>query len=69
MTPRLLDVREVAELLRLSVGTVYHLVSEKRLPCVRLSARCLRFQESAIQELITTLAVEAAPSGARGKKG
>ena len=69
MTPRLLDVREVAELLGLAVGTIYHLVSEKRLPCVRLSARCLRFQESAIQELIATLAVDAAPSGPRGKKG
>ena len=69
MTSRLLDVNEVAELLGLAVGTVYHLVSEKKLPCVRLSARCLRFQESAIQELISAIAVDAAPHPARRKKG
>jgi excisionase family DNA binding protein len=38
--------------LGLAPGTVYHLVSEKRLPCVRLSRRCLRFQPSAIDEYI-----------------
>lgn len=43
--PRLLKISEVAALLGLSVGTIYHLVSQRRLPCIRLSARCLRFSE------------------------
>jgi excisionase family DNA binding protein len=60
MTDRLLNVIEVAALLGLAPGTIYHLVSQKRLPCVRLSARCLRFQESAIQQFINSLAQEAA---------
>ena len=47
-TSRLWDVDEVAEFLGLSVGTIYHLVSERRIPCVRLSARCLRFQMDVI---------------------
>jgi excisionase family DNA binding protein len=59
---RLLDVNEVAEFLGLAVGTVYHLVSQKRLPCIRLSARCLRFRRSDLEKHITNLAE--APRGA-----
>lgn len=49
---RLWGIKEVAEFLGLSVGTVYHMVSEGRIPCVRLSARCLRFQPSEITEWV-----------------
>lgn len=52
MTDHLLDVNQVADLLRLSPGTVYHLVSQRRLPCVHLSARCLRFRRSDIDAWI-----------------
>jgi excisionase family DNA binding protein len=53
---RLMDVNQVADFLGLSVGTVYHLVSQKRLPCVRLSARCLRFRRSDLDKHIANLA-------------
>jgi excisionase family DNA binding protein len=53
---RLLTVREVAVVLGLAVGTIYHMVSQGRLPFVRLSARCLRFRASAIQRFIESLA-------------
>jgi excisionase family DNA binding protein len=56
---RLLNVGEVAAILGLVSGSVYHMVSQGRLPCVRLSARCLRFKESAIRQLIDSLAEEA----------
>jgi len=46
---RLWNVKEVAEFLGLSVGTVYHLVSQRRMPCVRLSARCVKFQPAQIE--------------------
>lgn len=49
---RLLNVREAAEYLGLSVGTVYHQCSERRLPCIRLSNRCLRFRKSMLDEYI-----------------
>lgn len=40
----LLNVNEAAELLRLSPGTIYQMVSARRLPGVaHLSKRCLRF--------------------------
>lgn len=47
---RLLKMQEVAELTGLSVGTVYHMVSQGRLPVVRLSARCIRTRLSALHE-------------------
>jgi excisionase family DNA binding protein len=55
---RLLNVEEVAAILGMVKGSIYHLASQGRLPCVRLSARCLRFQESAIRGLIEALAEE-----------
>jgi excisionase family DNA binding protein len=57
---RLMNVNEVAEFLGLAVGTVYHLVSQKRLPCLRLSARCLRFRKSDLNAFLDGLAKEAA---------
>jgi excisionase family DNA binding protein len=52
---RLLTVREVASLLGLSVGSVYHLISQKRIPVVKLSSRCVRFRRSDIDAWIASL--------------
>jgi excisionase family DNA binding protein len=49
---KLMDVREVADFLKLAPGTIYHLVSRGQLPCVRLSARCVRFRRSDIEAWI-----------------
>jgi excisionase family DNA binding protein len=51
-TDGLLDVKDVAEFLGLAVGTVYHLVSQRRIPVVRLSPRCLKFRRSEIEAWI-----------------
>jgi predicted DNA-binding transcriptional regulator AlpA len=48
MQRRLWNVTEVAEFLGLAIGSVYHLASQGRIPCVRLSARCLRFDPDVI---------------------
>jgi excisionase family DNA binding protein len=45
---RLLTIGEVAKLTGLKVGSLYHLVSQRRIPFVRISARCIRFRLSAI---------------------
>ena len=50
----LLNVSEVAEFLGLSKGTIYHLVSQQRVPCIRLSNRCLRFRLSDLEKWIAT---------------
>ncbi len=46
----LLNTRELAALTGFSEGTLRHWVSEMRLPVVRLSARCVRFRLSDIEE-------------------
>ncbi len=52
----LLTAREVAERTRVSTGTLYHWVSQRRIPFVRLSRRCLRFREADIDRWITEMA-------------
>jgi excisionase family DNA binding protein len=42
----LLGIKDVARLTGLAVGTLYHMVSEGRIPVVRISRRCLRFRQS-----------------------
>lgn len=44
----LLTVREAAAFLHLAPGTIFHLVSQKRLPTIRISSRCIRFSRRAL---------------------
>jgi excisionase family DNA binding protein len=46
---RLLRIQEVSELTGLAVGSIYRMVSQKRIPVVRLSRRCIRFRLSDLQ--------------------
>lgn len=52
---RLLRINEVARFLRLSVGSTYHLVSQGRLPVVRISSRCIRFSRKALVAWLDSL--------------
>ena len=52
---RLLTIDEVAELTGLTKGSLYHFVSQRRIPVVRLSKRCIRFRQSDLSEWIETL--------------
>jgi excisionase family DNA binding protein len=53
--PLLLNIKEVAELTGLSIGTLYHFVSQRRIPFVRLSSRCVRFRKVDIEEWLDGL--------------
>lgn len=55
---RLLTIKEVSGLTGLAVGTLYHLVSQRRIPVVRLSKRCIRFRQSDLSDWIQTLTQE-----------
>jgi len=56
MTEKLLiDIRELSALTGVSVGGLYHMVSEHRIPCVKLSKRCLRFSLPAIREWLAEM--------------
>jgi excisionase family DNA binding protein len=52
---RLLTVRELAERLGISVGTAYHWLGQRRLPCVRFSSRCVRFREADVEKMLEQL--------------
>ena len=52
MSPKLWTVKEVAEYLHLAPGTIYHFLSEHKLPHFRISARCVRFDPKAIEEWV-----------------
>jgi excisionase family DNA binding protein len=52
---RLLTISDVAEMTGLTVGTLYHFVSQQRIPVVRLSKRCIRFRYSDLLDWIKTL--------------
>jgi predicted DNA-binding transcriptional regulator AlpA len=56
---RLLEIKEVSYVTGLAVGTLYHFVSQKRVPVVRLSKRCIRFRESDLSDWIQTLTQKA----------
>jgi excisionase family DNA binding protein len=55
---RLLTIKEVSELTGLAVGTLYHFVSQQRIPVVRLSKRCIRFRYSDLLNWIQTFTQE-----------
>jgi excisionase family DNA binding protein len=56
---RLLTIGEVAELTGMAVGSLYHLVSQKRIPVVRISSRCIRFRLSSLESWFAELTEEA----------
>ena len=45
----LLTAAEVAELTGFAVGSIRHFVSQRRIPFVRISARCVRFRRSDVE--------------------
>jgi excisionase family DNA binding protein len=55
---KLLDVEQVAGLLGLHPGTVYRRARARKIPCVRIGARVIRFDPRAIEKFITQNSVE-----------
>lgn len=45
----LMDIRGASAFTDLSVGTLYHFVSEGRIPFIRISRRCIKFRRSDIE--------------------
>ncbi len=56
-TKDLMDVNELSAMTGIAVGTLYHWVSEKRIPYIRLSAHCVRFSRAAINAWLAQKAV------------
>jgi excisionase family DNA binding protein len=43
-------ITEAASFLNISPGTLFHWVSQKRIPCIRFGPRCLRFDQAQTKE-------------------
>jgi len=63
----LLRVDEAARLLGLSVGTVYHLIAQRRIPCIKLSQRCVRFSLPKIRQWLAELSEPARVAATKRK--
>jgi excisionase family DNA binding protein len=53
----LLTALEVAILTGFALGTIRHWVSERRIPFVRISNRCVRFRKEDIEKWISEMSV------------
>ena len=60
-TKLLLRVNEAADLLGIEVGTLYHWVSESRVPHIKLSLRCLRFRRDDLVQWVAENSKNAIP--------
>jgi predicted DNA-binding transcriptional regulator AlpA len=49
---RLMKITEAAQFLAVEPTSLYHMVSQGRVPCIRLSKRCLRFRMADLKHLI-----------------
>lgn len=64
---RLLRIEEAATLLGLEPSSVYHLVSQRRIPVVRISSRCIRFSRHSLAKWVEDLSVYPAPDRKRNR--
>jgi predicted DNA-binding transcriptional regulator AlpA len=51
----LIDIRELSAITGIKIGTLYHWVSESRVPHIKLSQRCVRFSVPAIRQWLAEL--------------
>jgi len=65
----LLDYNEAAELLGVRRGTLYAWVSLRRVPHIRFSARCVRFDKAELQVWVEGQRVKPGATGTAGRRG
>lgn len=65
----LLDYNEAAELLGVRRGTLYAWVSLRRVPHIRFSARCVRFDKAELQVWVESQRVKPGATGTARRRG
>jgi excisionase family DNA binding protein len=63
----LMNVEEVAEMIRVSEKTIYQMVYRGTIPAIKVSHKCLRFRRSDIEAWLDSKAVEPKPTGKEQK--
>ena len=59
MERRLLDIEQAAEVLGIHAATLYKWARAKRVPCIRMGARVIRFDPRALEKFLAQNTVEA----------
>jgi predicted DNA-binding transcriptional regulator AlpA len=59
----LIDIRELSAITGIKIGTLYHWVSEGRVPHLKLGQRCLRFSVGAIRKWLDDMNQSPDPRG------
>ena len=59
MERRLLDIEQAANLLGVSVASLYRWTQTKKIPCIRLGRRVIRFDPRALEKFLAQNTVEA----------
>jgi excisionase family DNA binding protein len=63
---RYLKCEQVAEMLQLSPKTIYNMVYQGRIPCIRLSNKCVRFDLIELEKAVKLAKAELAKQNAGG---
>ncbi len=56
----LFTVKEIAACMGFSEGTLRHWISQRRIPVVRISARCVRLRRQDVEDWIATKVIASA---------
>jgi excisionase family DNA binding protein len=60
---RLWNIQEAAAFLGISIGTAYSWVSQKKLPLIRISARCIKFSPAELRRWVSEHSEKESPNG------
>jgi excisionase family DNA binding protein len=58
MDRRLLDIEQAAEVLGVHYGTLYRWAKARKVPCIRMGARVIRFDPRALERFLAQNTVE-----------
>jgi excisionase family DNA binding protein len=65
MDRKLLDIEEAAALLGIHAATLYRWARAKRVPCIRMGPRAIRFDPQALERYLTRHSTEVLQTGGR----
>lgn len=66
---RLMTINELSQFLGLKKSTIYRMVYARRIPVVKISHKCIRFEQGQIEEWLRSKTEHPAPNPRKRKTG